>query len=367
MTLDDRAWGDAQGVLEGAGEVALLCHVDPDGDALGSMLACASFLRSRGARTVASFASTEGADGDGRLVVPPQYTFLPGLGDLVPPSAFPAAPDVLVVLDCGSPSRLGALRGSADRAGTVVVLDHHAACTAFGDVRLVDGDAAATAVLVEELVHRMGGQLDRAMATCLYVALVTDTGRFSHACTTPRVMDFAARLLGHGIDAAGINRQVWDTHSWGYLKVLGRALERARFEADAGLAWTVVRQGDLDECGIVAAETESFIDVLRGFDAAACTMVCKELPAAPALDRPAGPDLPRRWKVSLRSRGVVDVGRVCQQLGGGGHVFAAGFTAQGAVEDVVAEVRDQLCCGAPDAPAPPAPAWTAGPVPVPAA
>lgn len=332
--VDERAWAEAVAVLDGAPEVALLCHVDPDGDALGSMLACAAFLSSRGVRTVASFASTEGPGGDGRLVVPPQYTFMPGLGDLVPPCAFPEAPEVLVALDCGSPSRLGSLRASADRAGTVVVLDHHANGTPFGDLRLVDGDAAATAVLVEELVHRMGGALDRAMATCLYVGLVTDTGRFSHACTTPRVMDFAARLLGHGIDAAGINRQVWDTHSWGYLKVLGRALDRARFEAGVGLAWTVVRQDDLDECGIVAAETESFIDVLRGFEAAACTMVCKEVPG--------GSGTGRRWKVSLRSRGVVDVGRVCARLGGGGHVFAAGFTADGAAEDVVATVRGLL-------------------------
>lgn len=340
MGLEDGAWQEALAVLDHAPEVALLCHVDPDGDALGSMLACAAFLSSRGARTVASFASTEsgpGADGDRRLVVPPQYTFLPGLDELVPPCAFPEAPDVLLVLDCGSPSRLGSLRASADRASRVVVLDHHANGTAFGDVRLVDGDVAATAVLVEELVRRMGGRLDRAMATCLYVALVTDTGRFSHACTTPQVMDLAARLMGHGIDATGINRQVWDTHSWGYLKVLGRALERARFEAGAGLAWTEVRQGDLDECGIVAAETESFIDVLRGFDAAACTMVCKELPGTPS-----EPALPQRWKVSLRSRGMVDVGRVCARLGGGGHVFAAGFTAEGAVEDVVAQVRGLL-------------------------
>ncbi len=337
--IPDEAWDRALAVLGSAPAVSLACHVDPDGDALGSMLALARFLESRGVAVTASFGTagtagtsgeaSDGSQGSAPLVVPPQYSFLPGLDRLAHASEFPDAPDVLVVLDCGSPDRLGSLRGAAERAGTVVVIDHHASGTAFGDVRLLDGDAAATAVLVEELIHRAGGAVDRDAATCLYVGLVTDTGRFQHACTTPAVMELAARLLGAGIDHVGICRQVWDTHSLGYLKVLGRALDRAQFVPAAGLLWTAVRAADLAEHGIAPAETEGLIDVLRGLEAARCTMICKEQPDG-------------SWKVSMRGRDGLDVGRLCAELGGGGHVFAAGFTSAAPLDDLVADVAALL-------------------------
>jgi len=326
--IPEEQWCRALEVLGSAPAVALACHVEPDGDALGSMLALAGFLESRGVAVTASF-GTAGPDAPAALVVPPQYSFLPGLERLVHARDFPASPDVMVVLDCGSPDRLGSLRGAAERAGTVIVVDHHASGTAFGDVRLLDGCAAATAVLVEELIRRAGATVDTDAATCLYVGLVTDTGRFQHASTTPAVMQLAGRLLEAGIDHVGISRQVWETHSLGYLKVLGRALDRAQLIPAAGLLWTEVRVADLAEHGIAPAETEGVIDVLRGLEAARCTMVCKEQPDG-------------SWKVSLRGRDGLDVGRLCAALGGGGHAYAAGFTTSAPLDDVVADVAAQL-------------------------
>jgi len=324
MTIAQESWERAVEILDGANEVALACHVDPDGDALGSMLAFGRFLRSRGVRTWASWGSPTAQRAP--LMVPPQYTFLPGLDDLISPEQFPQAPEVMVVFDCSTPQRLGTLRGSAEAAGTVIVVDHHASGVPFGDVRLVDGGAAATAVLVSRLIKRMGGELDKQMAVCLYVGLVTDTGRFQYASTTPEVMRLGAELIAHGIDHAAINRQVWDTHSFGYLKVLGRALARARMVPEAALAWTVIYQDDLDDLGVSMAETEGLIDTLRAVEAAEVSMVAKEQDD-------------RRWRVSLRSRGAIDVGKVTQRLGGGGHTFIAGFVGTGTIEDVV----DAVC------------------------
>ena len=324
MTLPEAEWNRAVEILAGATEVALACHVDPDGDALGSLLAFQRFLRARGVRTWASWGSATAQREP--LMVPPQYTFLPGLDDLVNAGDFPDAPEVMVVFDCSTAQRLGTLRGAADAAGTVIVVDHHASGAPFGDVRLVDGGAAATAVLVAALIQRMGGELDKEMAACLYVGLVTDTGRFQYASTTPEVMQLGAELIAHGIDHAAINRQVWDTHSFGYLKVLGRALERARIIPEAALAWTVVYQDDLDDLGISMAETEGLIDTLRAVEAAEVSMVAKEQDDG-------------RWRVSLRSRGGIDVGKLTQRLGGGGHTFIAGFVATGTIEDVV----DAVC------------------------
>lgn len=323
MAIAEERWTRAAELLGAAEEVALACHVDPDGDALGSMLALQRFLMGRGVRVTASWGGS-GMDGPA-LLVPPQYTFLPGLDDLTPAADFPMAPELFVALDTGTPDRLGSLQHAAARADAVIVIDHHASGAAFGDVQLIDGQAAATAVLVDELIRRMGGTLDREMAVCLYVGLVTDTGRFQHPSTTPDVMRLGARLIAHDIDHTAINRRVWETHSFGYLKVLGRAMERAVLVAEASLAWTAVLQRDLDDLGVTLPETEGLIDVLRAVEAAECVCVAKELADG-------------SWNVSLRSKGTVDVGRAAAALGGGGHAFAAGFTATGTLDEVIGRV-----------------------------
>lgn len=325
MTIAEDSWTRAVELLGTATDVALACHVDPDGDALGSLLTLQRFLQSRGVRVTASWGAA-GADGqDPALLVPPQYTFLPGLEDLTPASEFPERPSLFIAFDTGSADRLGSLRHAAENADAVIVIDHHASGTAFGDVQLVDGEAAATVVLVDELIRRMGGELDREMAACLYVGLVTDTGRFQHPSTTPEVMRLGARLIGYDIDHSAINRRVWETHSFGYLKVLGRAMERAVLVAEASLAWTAVLQSEMAELGVTLAETEGLIDVLRAVEAAECVCVAKEQPDG-------------SWKVSLRSKGGVDVGRAAASLGGGGHAFASGFTATGSLDEVIERV-----------------------------
>lgn len=326
MAIAEEQWMRAVELIDGADEVALACHVDPDGDALGSMLALQRFLQGRGVKVTSSWGAVDGNGHDPALLVPPQYTFLPGLEDLTPAAEFPARPALFIAFDTGSADRLGSLRHAATGAESVIVIDHHASGTAFGDVQLVDGEAAATAVLVDELIRRLGGELDREMAACLYVGLVTDTGRFQHPSTTPDVMRLGARLIGHDIDHAAINRRVWETHSFGYLKVLGRAMERAVLVAEASLAWTAVLQSDLDDLGVTMPETEGLIDVLRAVEAAECVCVAKQ-----ATDG--------SWRVSLRSKGKVDVGQAAASLGGGGHAFAAGFTATGDLEEVI----DRIC------------------------
>lgn len=321
-------WSRAVSLLVGAPRVALACHVEPDGDALGSMLALAHHLRAAGTRVVAAFGVAAG----GPAELPAQYGFLPGVADLVAADDFPPAPDVLVVLDCAAPTRLGRLERAVHQAGAVVVVDHHANGTAFGDVRLVDAGAAATAVLVEELIRRCGGDLDHAIATCLYTGLVTDTGRFAFASVTPEVMQLGARLLDRRIDHAAINQRVWDTHSLGYLKLLARACDRAQVVGEVRLAWTVVFARDLAELGIAVGELDSLVDVVRSVDCAQATLVVRELPPAP--DAPGAP----RWKLSLRSRGALDVGRAAAVLGGGGHTLAAGCVVAGPLAEVVDRV-----------------------------
>jgi phosphoesterase RecJ-like protein len=311
VSISEGEWQKAVDVLLQSEAVALACHVDPDGDALGSMLALQRCLNSLGATTTASWGTADGDDGT-ELAIPPQYSFMPGLDELVTPERFPAQPSVMVAFDTGAADRLGSLQSAADAADTLIVIDHHASGHPFGDIRLVDGSLAATAVLVDELIRRLGGSLDRETAICLYTALVTDTGRFQYATTTPAVLELAARLVSLDIDHAKITQQVWNTHSFGYLKLLALALERAVLEPHAKLLWTSITQADLQRYGVAWQETEGLIEVLRSVETAQVAMIAKEHSDGV-------------WKVSLRSRGHVDVGRVARELGGGGHAFLAGL------------------------------------------
>lgn len=324
MTISESAWQAAVDALAAADDVALACHVDPDGDAIGSMLALQRFLEGSGVRTIASWGTPDSFAGD-ELAVPPQYAFLPGLDTLVVPDRFPARPSLMVAFDTGAPERLGSLRAAGEAADTLIVIDHHASGQEFGDIRLVDGSLAATAVLVDELIARMGGALDRDTAICLYTALVTDTGRFQYASTTPAVLELAARLISLDIDHAAISRQVWNTHSFGYLKLLAQVLQRATLEPQASLLWTMLTQEDLERFGVAWQETEGLIDVLRSVETARVAMIAKR-------------QFDGAWKVSLRSRGEVDVGRVARDLGGGGHAFLAGLVADDTIEQLVARV-----------------------------
>jgi len=315
----DDVWDTAVTAIRDASTVALACHLGPDGDALGSLLALGLGLRALGKDVVASWSEP--------FRVPPQYSFLPGLDLLSPPSEFPASPELLVTFDTGSVDRLGTLAPAVDRARCVIVVDHHASNTRYGTVNLLDPDAAASALLVDELLRRLGAEVTADIAACLYTGLTTDTGSFKYQATTPAVHRVAARLLETGIDHAGIAREVWDTNRFGYVKLLGRVLDRAVL--DDGLVWTWTTQEEFAEYGVDMEDVEGAIDVLRTTVEAEVALICKETPQG-------------TYAVSMRSKGAVDVGALCVGLGGGGHRYAAGFTSDADPATTVARIRAAL-------------------------
>jgi phosphoesterase RecJ-like protein len=245
----------------------------------------------------------------------------------------PAAPALVLAFDAASEERLGLLREKAFAADGLVVFDHHASNPGFGTVRLIDPSAPATAVLVDELLRRLRVPLDQSIAACLYTGIATDTGSFKYRATTPATHEMAGRMLATGIRQDLISRQLWDTTSFGYLKVLAGALERAAFEPEEagghGLVWTWVPYQDLALFGVTVEEIEGLIDVLRKPAEADVALVLKQDPDG-------------TLRGSCRSRGAVDVAAVCARLGGGGHVYAAGFSAREAVAAVVERFRAAL-------------------------
>nr|WP_218908376.1 bifunctional oligoribonuclease/PAP phosphatase NrnA [Micromonospora jinlongensis] len=322
-------WAAAEALLRAVppnGRVLLICHVNPDGDALGSMLGFGLGLRQLGVREVqATF--------PGPPEVPEPFHGLPGLELLVPADAADVAPDLVICFDAASESRLGELAGRLSSAGAALVLDHHASNPGFGTVNLVDPGAAATSVVAEQLLVRLGVVVDRAIAECLYVALTTDTGSFRFAATTPAVHEMAARLLATGISPGDISRRVFDTRPFGAVRLFGEVLGRAQLEPSAaggrGLVWTFATLDDLARHDQRPYVLEALIDSVRCTAEADVGCVLKQTTSG-------------EWAVSMRSKGAVDVSRVAVALGGGGHTFAAGFTGRGTVEQVVESIRGQL-------------------------
>jgi bifunctional oligoribonuclease and PAP phosphatase NrnA len=309
-------WARAVKVIDGASQVCLACHVRPDADALGSMLAVLHALSARDGGAPAVVASF----GDDPFEVPAILRFLPGVEALTAPASYPVRPEVMLSFDAASEDRLGALTDPAMAAGELIVLDHHASNTRFGTINLVDPTAAATAVLASNLIERLGVALTEDIALGLYAGLVTDTGSFKFSSTTPQVHELAARLLSTGIDPGSVSRELYDRAPFTYLHLLAAALDRAILDRDAanglGLVWTQVTRADRAKAGLGLDAAESVIDVVRRTDEAEVAVVLKE-------------DDNGDWQVSMRSKSVVDVGKVCSALGGGGHARAAGFSYSG--------------------------------------
>jgi phosphoesterase RecJ-like protein len=313
----DQLLARAARAIHAAPEVALACHVNPDGDALGSTLALHHVLRAAGVRSVASFSEP--------FVIAPHYRELPGLELLVSPPEFPREPAVMVTFDCGALRRLGELDASAKAARELIVIDHHVSNECYGTINVVDPDAAASAVLVRRLIAALDLPLTRDSAVCLYAALICDTGRFQYESTTASVFELARELLAFDVPVASLSRALFEEHRFAYLQLLATALARAELIPGERFVWTVVTQDDLRAHDVTFEEIEGLIDILRRTSEAEVTCVLKE-----AADG--------TYRVSLRSLGDVDVCKIAAREGGGGHRFAAGFTTDDAPHEVVRRV-----------------------------
>jgi bifunctional oligoribonuclease and PAP phosphatase NrnA len=321
VTEVDELLGQAARRIAEADHIALACHVNPDGDALGSMLGLLHVLRAAGANVIASFPRP--------FVVAPHYRELPGLELLSHPDEFPREPDVMVTFDCGSLGRLGELETSAKAANELIVLDHHISNTRYGSLNVIDPGAAASGVLVRRLVFELGLPLTNDAAVALYAALVCDTGRFQYDTTTPSVFELARELVEFDIPISRLSRQLFEEHRFAYLKLLGDALASAELDVERRFVWTAVTQEMLQRHGVTLEEVEGLIDILRRTTEAEVTCVIKE-------------EADRSVRVSLRSLGDVDVRAIADANGGGGHRFAAGFESILDIAAVVANIRGAL-------------------------
>jgi phosphoesterase RecJ-like protein len=311
---------DAHGAaqeLAGVGSVVILCHVQPDADTVGAGLALGLALAREGAEVQVSFSASN--------TLPESLRRLPGCELLVPPADVRRDADLVVTVDTPSVNRLGELAELIARP-EVLVIDHHRSNTLYGSVNYVDPQADSTTLLVADLLDAWGREITADVARCLFAGLSIDTGSFRWASV--RGLRLAARLVEAGVDNAAMSRQLHDTHPFGWLPLLSRVLASAQLvpSAHVSLVFAVVTHPDW--AAHRSEEIESIIDIVRTTAEAEIAAVFKET-------------APQQWSVSLRAKSF-DLVPVATRFGGGGHTLAAGYSADGPLEDVVAALTAAL-------------------------
>jgi len=318
--------------LAAADRILVASHENPDGDAIGSMSAAAQALRNAG-KQVRLYLHADSP-------LPHEYGFLAldGLERQIEPGS--TAGWTLLALDCGNESRLGPDHEEM-RAGfnQVIDVDHHHDNSRFGDVNYVDGHASSTAEILARVFDGLGIDLTPQVAEALYVGLVTDTGRFQYRTTSPDALRLAARLVEAGADVHKVFELVFETVPYGKKRLLGRVLEHMQSYEGGRLLVSYVSRDDLALVEGDEATTEGLIDDLREVDGVQVAALIRE--QVPLDDGTITPN-----RVSLRSRGSIDVSRIARKSQGGGHKQAAGFSHPGSIEQIrqfiVDEVASQL-------------------------
>lgn len=308
--------------LGAAREVLVVSHENPDADTLGAALGVREILASRGAR--ATLVCTD--------VPPPLYGFLPGIGDVRTDPDEAVAYDLLVIVDCGSLDRVGAVR---DRhpglfaALPTVVIDHHASNGAAGPSDWVEPGSAATCEMVALLAHACGTPLeagDGALATALMAGIVMDTATFAHPNATPRTLAVSAALVEAGAPLSEISRLLYRSKPDAQLRLFGRVLDRLETSAGGLVVHSTLTLADIADIGALSSHSEGIIDLLSQSEAAEVAILFKE----------AGPQITR---ISVRTKpGGVDATVLTGLFGGGGHARAAGASVAANVADARAAV-----------------------------
>jgi bifunctional oligoribonuclease and PAP phosphatase NrnA len=295
-------------------------HENPDGDALGSLLAATLALRQLGKDVYMYLA--------GHAPLPGEYTFMP-LDELR--RTLPERDErVLLAVDCANESRLGPDPEILHQSPFTIDVDHHHDNTRFGDVNLIVADASSTAEVLRDVFAELGVELTPEIAEALYIALVTDTGRFQYANTSPKALRLAAELVESGADVHRVFQGVYENVQFAKLKLLARALERAQVYEGGALVVSFLLRNDFMEVGAAEPYSEGIIDYLRAVEGAIVSVLIREPPRS---------DGPTR-RVSLRSStDEVDVSAIARKSSGGGHRQAAGFSSEQSIDEITDFIR----------------------------
>src|SRR5947208_4720536 len=301
----------------------LVTHENPDGDALGSILALKLALDQLGKDSVMYLY--------GEAPLPVEYSFMP-LAELRRRLPDDCRERVLIAVDCANESRIGPEPEPLEGAPLALDIDHHHDNTRFGQLNLIVPNASSTAEVLRDVFAELGVELTPEIAEPLYIALVTDTGRFQYANTTPKALRLAAELVEAGADVHRVFQGVYENVQFAKLKLLARALERAQVYEGGALVVSYLLRGDFSEVGAAEPYSEGIIDYLRAVEGALVSVLIREPPRS---------DGPTR-RVSLRSStDEIDVSAIARKSSGGGHRQAAGFSSEASIDEITDFIRKE--------------------------
>ena len=291
-------------------------HARPDGDALGSELAMAFALRQIGKQVRVV----------NRDPAPASLIAFPGVADVEVADHIDDPGDAAIIMECGDLARTG-VEGLG--RGFVINIDHHVGNTGFGALQWFDPTAAACGEMVFDLVQALGVPMSAEIAVHIYVAILTDTGSFHYSTISPKTFDIARQCVEAGVDAPAVARSVYDSNTVGRIKLFGSALDRMEIDDTGRVATLYLDDVMLRSCGATADDSDGLVNLpLTARDIRAVILI-KE-------------DGAGRWRISLRSKGSVNVNAVARLHGGGGHVNASGCGASGPLDALAALLRRQV-------------------------
>jgi phosphoesterase RecJ-like protein len=300
----------------------LTSHSRPDGDAIGSVLALAEVLDQLGRKVDIVLADP----------VPTTYSTLPNLhrihhtasaNDVDPTHTVPA-----ILLECDGIARTGLL-GLEGR--TLINIDHHASGRPFASVNWIDEHACAVAAMVYRIAVAAEVEITPSMATCLYAAILSDTGAFTYSSTTADTFALVHDLAAHGANPSQIARDIYFSNPATKIRLLGVALSNLQTEGD--IAWTWVTSEDMDRIGAVAEDCEGVVNYLISIASVEAAVFLREVADA------------SQFRLSIRSKGKIDVARIAEHFGGGGHRSASGCTINGSLTVAIDRILTQLKAG----------------------
>ena len=290
-------------------------HARPDGDAIGSSLAMAEILDQLGHEVEVVFADP----------VPEVYATLPNISRIQQAVTAPEGEYAVVVLECDSTARTG-LQGLD--AHFLINIDHHASGRTFAGFNWIDESACAVAEMVYRVAVASGVTITPSMATCLYTSVLSDTGAFTYPGTTAKTFELAHALAVKGANPSKIAQDVLFTSPLSKIKLLGAAL--SNMECEESIAWSWVTQQDMDRAGASPEDCEGVVNHLISIAGVESAVFLRELPTE------------NQFRLSIRSKGRVNVARVAESFGGGGHRTASGCTMEGPLSAVTGRVLDEL-------------------------
>jgi phosphoesterase RecJ-like protein len=311
--------------IKAAGRILVASHKDPDGDAVGSLLAMGLACIRLGKQTTLYNESP----------IPAVYQFLPRVELIQHHLESPEAYDAAILLDCGDLSRLGERWPTVNQIPVIINIDHHSSNTGFGQLQLIDRQACATAEIVVRLIQSLGVPLDREIATCIYTGILTDTGSFRFSNTNAAAFAISREMTELGVDPYGVAQQVFGSYSLGRIKLLNLALNSIEISRNGRLSLMTVTRRMLEETHTQQEDVDGLINYARRIqDVRVAALIQEQTNGCPL------PDGRTRYHVSLRSDGTVDVAELAGAFGGGGHHSAAGFQIESTLPDIKSSLLD---------------------------